>query len=64
MPNRKTFDEQEKYDHSAHRTSGTERGDLSTTNTNDDTHAVRRHAIARDQSQRKLRRPFRSTPKR
>jgi len=28
MPNRKTFDEREKYDHSAHRPSGAEAGDL------------------------------------
>lgn len=28
MPNRKTFDEREKYDHSKHRTSGAEAGDL------------------------------------
>jgi hypothetical protein len=28
MPNRKTFDEHEKYDHSSHRTTGRETGDL------------------------------------
>lgn len=31
MPNRKTFDEREKYDHSAHRPSGAEAGDLAPT---------------------------------
>jgi hypothetical protein len=28
MPNRKTFDDREKYDHSSHRTTGREKGDL------------------------------------
>jgi hypothetical protein len=28
MPNRKSFDDREKYDHSAHRTQGAEQGDL------------------------------------
>lgn len=28
MPNRNTFDDREKYDHSGHRTSGREPGDL------------------------------------
>jgi hypothetical protein len=28
MPNRNTFDEREKYDHSSHRTGGREKGDL------------------------------------
>ncbi len=28
MPNRKTFDEREKYDYSSHRTAGREKGDL------------------------------------
>jgi hypothetical protein len=28
MPNRKTFDDREKYDHSSHRTAGREKGDL------------------------------------
>jgi hypothetical protein len=28
MPNRKTFDDREKYDHSSHRTTGPEKGDL------------------------------------
>jgi hypothetical protein len=31
MPNRKTFDEKERYDHSGHSTSTTETGDLKTT---------------------------------
>jgi hypothetical protein len=31
MPNRKTFDEREKYDHSAHSTRGAEKGDLAPT---------------------------------
>jgi hypothetical protein len=28
MPNRNTFDDREKYDHSSHRTGGREKGDL------------------------------------
>ncbi len=28
MPNRKTLDEREKYDHSSHRSAGREKGDL------------------------------------
>jgi hypothetical protein len=28
MPNRNTFDDREKYDHSGHRTTGREKGDL------------------------------------
>jgi hypothetical protein len=28
MPNRNTFDDREKYDHSSHRTTGREKGDL------------------------------------
>jgi hypothetical protein len=31
MPNRKTFDPSERYDHSAHSTQGAETGDLKTT---------------------------------
>lgn len=31
MPNRKTFDQAERYDHSAHSTQGAEKGDLKTT---------------------------------
>jgi hypothetical protein len=31
MPNRKTFDDREKFDHSAHRSTGPEPGDLAAT---------------------------------
>jgi hypothetical protein len=48
MPNRKTFDDREKYDHSSHRTTGPEQGDLAPVPNQDEESAKNKNSRTAD----------------